>query len=184
MDVINMRCHDLKHQLDRFSGQLTRQEIESLREAMDFYDSNIKTGCEVLDVVLRASRMRCQKSGIQLTCLADGAALGFMDVRHLYSLFNNALDNAIEASEKLEDPEKRTISVTVARRGSQLDIQVTNYFSGPLPPPGETAKSDCARHGFGTMSMRYVAGQYGGSLTVRTEGDIYCLSIVLPIPLT
>lgn len=183
MDVINMRCHDLKHQLDNFAGQLTRQEIESLREAMEFYDSNIKTGSDVLDVVLHTCQMRCQKSGIELTCLADGAALGFMDAKHLYSLFNNALGNAIEAAEKLDEPGKRTISVTVARLGSHVDIQITNYFKGPLPSPGGTTKDDCGHHGFGTMSMRYVAEQYGGSLTVRTEEDVYCLHISIPTPL-
>ena len=56
MDMINLRCHDLRHQLDDYSDRLTEREIGSLREAMDFYDSNIKTGCEVLDVVLHPCR--------------------------------------------------------------------------------------------------------------------------------
>ena len=52
MDVINMKCHDLKHILDKIEGKLTGEEAASLREAIQFYDANIKTGNEVLDVVL------------------------------------------------------------------------------------------------------------------------------------
>lgn len=181
MDIINMRCHDLKHQLDNFSDHLTCQEIESLHEAMDFYDSNIKTGCEVLDVVLHSSLMRCKKNEIQLTCLADGTALNFMDVSHLYSLLNNALSNAIEAAAKLTEPGKRTISLKVACQNNVVTIEVTNYFNNSLPLPGGTSKEDQNRHGFGTMSMRYIVDQYGGNLTVHTERDIYCLCISIPI---
>lgn len=182
IDVINMRCHDLKHQLDDFSGRLTDRELEELRGAMDFYDSNIKTGSEVLDVVLRIAQLTCEKEHIQLSCLADGSSLGFMRTRHVYSLFNNALSNAIEAVRKLPDPEKRVISLFVERRGSSVEIEVTNYFDGVIAAPGGTTKADSHRHGFGTMSMRYVAEEYGGSCSVRTTRDIFTLNISIPVP--
>ena len=31
IDIINMRCHDLKHQLANFSGKLTKEEVKSLQ---------------------------------------------------------------------------------------------------------------------------------------------------------
>lgn len=182
MDVINMRCHDLRHQLDDFSGKLTDSEIESLRESMDFYDSNLKTGCEVLDVVLHTSKLTAKEYGIEITCLADGGALGFMRTRHLYSLFNNAIGNAIEAVKKLSDPEKRVISITVERQGGDVVIEVTNFYDGRLVTAGETTKKDRSHHGFGTMSMKYIAESYGGSISINTEGEIYCLKISVPLP--
>lgn len=182
MDVINMRCHDLRHQLDDFAGKLTDREIESLRESMDFYDSNLKTGCEVLDVVLHTSQLTAKEEGIEITCLADGALLGFMRTRHLYSLFNNAIGNAIEAVRKLPEPEKRIIGITVERQGGSVVIEVTNYFDGHPSAPGETTKNDRSHHGFGTMSMRYIAESYGGRLTVNTAGELYCLNITIPLP--
>lgn len=182
MDMINLRCHDLKHQLDDFSDKLTAREIESLRDAMDFYDSNIKTGCEVLDVVLHIHQPVCRAEGIELTCLADGACLSFVRTRHLYSLFNNAIGNAIEAVKKLDNSEMRTISVTVARQNDNAVIEVTNFFDGKPIEISGTSKADRSRHGFGTMSMRYIAESYGGQLRTQTEGQLYCLTISLPIP--
>ena len=83
IDIINMRCHDLKHQLEDFSGRLTDREIAELQEAMEIYDSNIRTGNEALDTVLYIHQLTCRKEGIILTCLADGNALSFMRTRHV-----------------------------------------------------------------------------------------------------
>ncbi len=182
MDVINMRCHDLRHQLDHFAGRLTDQEVEELRGAMDFYDANIRTGCEVLDVVLHTSQLTAKEDGIEITCMADGSCLNFMRTRHLYSLFSNALGNAMEAVKKLPDPDRRTIGISVEKRDGCAVIEVTNYFDGTLASEGGTTKKDRHRHGFGIMSMRYIAGSYGGHVQVHTGSGLYMLAITIPIP--
>ena len=181
IDIINMRCHDLKHQLADFSDRLTGREIAELQEAMEIYDANIKTGCEALDVVLYIHQLTCRKEGILLTCLADGELLSFMRTRHIYALFNNAIGNALEAVRQVEAPEQRVIGVTVARQDGRAEIEVTNYYR-PAPVKGGTSKADTAHHGFGTKSMRYIAEQYGGSLVAETGGGIYTLHISLPLP--
>ena len=180
IDLINMRCHDLRHQLDDFSGRLTEQEIAELGEAMDIYDANIRTGNEVIDVVLRLAQLTCGKEQIELSCIVDGGALSFMKTRHLYSLFNNAVSNAIEAVRKLEAREKRVIDVSVYRRNGMAEMEITNYFDGAAVHG--TSKADKPRHGFGTLSMRYVAEEYGGRFRTQIEGDIYTLCITIPIP--
>jgi len=185
IDVINMRCHDLKHQLDDFSGKLTYDEIETLRDAMDIYDRNIRTGSEVLDVVIYLNQLTCEKEGIELTCLADGKALSFMKTSHVYSLFNNAIVNAIEAVRKLKEPGKRVVSVTVTSDGGRVLIEVTNFFDGILTRDETfpaTTKKDRNHHGFGTMSMRYIAEQYHGTMSIQTQRDIFNLRVSIPIP--
>lgn len=185
IDVINTRCHDLKHQLDDFSGKLTKDEVELLRDAMDIYDRNIRTGSEVLDVVIYLSQLTCEKEGIELTCLADGAALAFMSTSHIYSLFNNAIGNALEAVCKLSEREKRVVSVSVVQWEGNVVIEVTNFFDGVCEETEGrlmTGKRDKGRHGFGTMSMRYIAAQYGGSMSIKTQRDIFNLRICIPIP--
>jgi sensor histidine kinase regulating citrate/malate metabolism len=159
---------------------LTEREVEELRGAMEFYDSNIKTGNEVLDVVLRLSQLTCEKEHIQLSCLADGSCLNFMRTRHVYSLFNNAIGNAIEAVRKLTDEDKRVISISVSKHGERAEIEITNYFDGRPVLAGDTSKEDRSHHGFGTMSMRYVVEEYGGNLSIQTQKDIFTLFISIP----
>ena len=186
IDIINMRCHDLKHQLEDFSGRLTDREIAELQEAMEIYDSNIRTGCEALDVVLYIHQLTCRKEGIILTCLADGEALSFMRTRHVYALFNNAIGNALEAVRKISTPEKRIIGLTVERGDGTVEIEATNYYEGELQLQGDsaprTSKSDSRHHGFGTMSMRYIVEQYHGSLLLEAHRGIFTLHASIPVP--
>ena len=178
IEVLNMHCHDLKRQLEDFSGKLTEEEIASLREAMEVYEGYLKTGNEALDVILYLAQLSCRKEGIELTCLADGAALSFMASRHIYSLFQNALGNAMEAVRKVEDAEKRVVSLTLQREGEEVIIELTNFFDGK--PLFTTSKQDKHHHGYGTLSMQYILKRYAGTMTVQTQGDIYSLTMRIP----
>lgn len=97
------------------------------------------------------------------------------------------LDNAVEAVEKLENPEKKIISMTVESRGGLLCIQTNNYFSGELTLENglpKTSKGDEQFHGFGVKSIRHVAEKYGGTVTVETDNDVFILLINIPQPLS
>lgn len=183
IDVINMKCHDLKHRLADLEGRLTAQEVADLQEAIQIYDHNIKTGCETLDVILCEKQLVCQKEGILMTCMADGESLSFMTASHIYSLFANAIDNAIEAVREVEEKDKRVISITVRPQRDGLEFSVTNYFAGERRVVGDlpvTTKADKNRHGFGVASMKYIAQQYGGALTAEAERDMFTLTVRFP----
>lgn len=183
MDVINMKCHDLKHMFTKLEGKLDNTEIEDLKSAIQFYDQTIKTGNEVLDVALCEKMMICGKNGIRLTCLADGSTLGFLTAAQIYSLFGNIIDNAIEAVKKLDDPEKKVISLTVCKIDDNIEIDAVNYFQGEfLYENGQltTSKDDSAKHGYGIKSIRYIAEQYGGSMSISTLKSQFMLKVIFP----
>ena len=183
MDVINMKCHDLKHILDRIEDKLTGEEAASLREAIQFYDANIKTGNEVLDVVLCEKAMTCQKSGISFSCMADGEKLDFLTPVQTYTLFGNIIDNAVEAVKPLP-LEERVISLSCREEGDVLVIEESNYFSGGLKLDHglpATSKGDSSRHGFGTKSIQYIAAQHGGTMDIRVADNMFFLTIRFPL---
>ncbi len=183
MEVINMKCHDLKHIIHRIEGKLTEEETDALREAIQFYDANIKTGNDILDIVLCEKAIVCRKKGIAFTCLADGPKFAFLSAVQTYSLFGNILDNAIEAVEKLAEPENKVITLTCHENDGQLEIEECNYFDGTIHYTDgnlSTLKDDSARHGYGTKSIRYVAEQYGGKLEIKVDGNMFFLSVLFP----
>ena len=120
-----------------------------------------------------------------MSCIADGAALDFMRPSDLYSLFGNALDNAMEAIKGLRDAQRRSISLIVRRRGQMVSIHAENYFDGKvnlvdgLP---QTTKGDHSAHGFGTRSMRMIVESYGGTLTYLAQDDVFHLNALIPCP--
>lgn len=182
MDYITMKCHDLKHQLANFEGRLTEEEIASLKEAIEMYDHSLKTGNEVLDVVLYEKTIQCADRGISLSCLADGKVLSFMGRTHLYALLNNALGNAMEAAGNVPEADKRIISMTVSQK-EDIVIEISNYFSVlPAIENGKllTTKKDKKHHGLGFKSMHYIVDLYGGNIYYEIEDDMFNLSIHFP----
>lgn len=183
IEIINMKSHDLRQQLSNISYKLTLQELESLKEAIEVYDTTVKTGSDILDVILYKKQLFCEKNGIRMSCMADGQCLSFISPTHLYSLLNNAIENALEAVQLVQNDKKRMISISIGKEHGVIGIHVTNYFNGDfivkdhLP---QTGKKDKNRHGFGIKSMRHIAEQYDGTVSFHTEDDIFYLHIYFP----
>ena len=183
MDAINMRCHDLKHMIDKLEGKLTDDEAAALREAIRFYDANINTGNEVLDVVLSEKAILCEKNNIRFSCMASGKPFGFLTAAQTYSLFGNIIDNAIEALQYVDDPELKVISLVCNEQDGCPVIEESNYYAGELifaDGIPTTRKQDAARHGFGVRSMRYIVEQYGGTLELKAVNNMFFLEIRFP----
>lgn len=184
IELINMKCHDIKRQLSAFQGKLTQEEISTLQDAIRIYDSNIKTGSEILDVIIYQKQLYCENNNIRLSCIADGGCLSHIAPSSLYALVSNGIENAIEAVNAIDDEEKRVISFTVRRIENNAVIEITNYFSAMPEFDGKnprTTKSDKIHHGYGLKSMRYITENLHGSLEIKTEEDIFYLTINIPV---
>jgi len=182
LDVINIKCHDLKHQISSLRSNFSEQTIQEIEESVMIYDSALKTGNEIIDVILFEKNVFCEKNGIQFVFMVDGAELDFIEKSDLFSFFTNMLNNAIEAVMKAQ-PEKRVISLTVKRVADMVVINEENYFSGQLKIKDEfpvTSKDDKLNHGFGLKSMKRFVAKYGGTLNFTTEGERFTLNITLP----
>ncbi len=182
IDYINTKCHDLKHILNKLEGKLNETEIEELKEAVNFYDSNIKTGNDILDVVLHEKNILAQKYQIKLSYMADGSKLDILSNAQLYSLFSNILDNAIQAV-KSYDVEKRIISLTVKSCDGLVEIEEYNYLETPLEMENGlplTAQNDKDKHGFGLKSVRYIVEERKGSMEVTVKNGTFNIRVTLP----
>ena len=181
IDTINIKYHDLKHKLRDMN--LPKEEVDSIKAAVRVYGSRFQTGNEALDVLLTENSLRCGEQGIQLTYTGNGADFSFMNVMDVYSLFGNALSNAVEAVQHVDDPEKKVIDILSERRGELINITVTNFFAGMLRiedgVPQTSKTEEQGFHGFGMRSMQLIAEKYGGHLQVRTDGDLLLLSVYL-----
>ena len=184
VEVINIRCHDLKHQLQAVGQSIPEQEKEQIRQAVKQYDTRVKTGNRALDVVLTMKRMICEGSDIEFSCLVNGALLDFMEEPDIYSLFGNLLDNAIEEARHF-DSEHRVISLSVGQEQQFVLIHEENFIQAmPQMVDGmpQTTKGDTDNHGFGIRSMQMIAEKYHGHLMIRIDKNVFRLDIMLPIP--
>ena len=181
MQLINLKCHDLKHQIRTLlAGQnLDETFVEEVQRTINIYDAHIRTGNEALDVLLTEKSLLCDVKKIQITVMIEGECLSFMETMDVNSFFGNATDNAIEYLLTV-DEDKRFIRITSTRHGSVFSVRVENYCEAELSfgknGLPKTTKKDKNYHGFGTQSVKAVAEKYGGSIAFSREDDLFVVS--------
>lgn len=187
IDIINIKCHDLKHQIRKLKNnqQIDVTFLNELEDAVDIYNSIAKTGNGALDVILTEKSLLCSKNDVILTYVTDGAKLSFMAESDIYSLFGNALDNAIESVLKIEEKEKRIIELTIYQVNEFLSISIKNSFQGKIDFDENgfpiTTKDDTMYHGYGVKSISLIAGKYEGNVSFRIKNEIFILNVLIPI---
>lgn len=90
-----------------------------------------------------------------------------------------ALDNAIEACEKSQNP---FINVHIGQQGKMISIVILNAAEQPINAVGDTlltTKEDKEAHGYGVKSMSQMAAQMHGMLTWSWEHQVFRLSVLL-----
>ena len=185
IELINMKCHDMRHQIREIGKNkfISQDAIDEIENTINLYDSTVKTGSEVLDTIRTAKSIICAQIGIALTCVADGKQLKFMKDEEVYSLFGNALDNAIEAVMKIESVEERVIGLNLRPVGEFISLNVYNSYVGELQFEDglpKTTKTDANNHGFGVKSIKYIVERYDGTLSVATDEKMFTLQILFP----
>lgn len=187
IDIINMKCHDLKHQISalaRTSDEAVRSEyVAEIQQAVSIYEADYHTGCEPLDYVLREKTLISNQHHVTFSCMADGKAISFLRPADIYALMGNALDNAL--NRVLQEPEEqRIISLQIKGVGDMVLLHLENRCSQPpefqdgLPV---TSQEDKAAHGFGMKSIRYLVEKYCGELSIQAREGKFCLDILFPV---
>ena len=186
INFINMKCHDLRKELRRLKDKktnLTDEDFCLLEESLNFYDSSIKTGNINIDALIQDKLIYCNSIGIEFTALVDGDAFKEIDSSDVYFLLVNIIDNAIEATENIEEKEHRVISLTASKKQGVLFIEETNYFNGELSFNSDgsikTTKANSKYHGYGTKSIAYIVKKYEGKVEYQVNNHIFKLKIVI-----
>ena len=186
-DVINMKYHDLKHQIAGLRAEMTEGErqkwIDSLEQELESYSPEMQTGNSVLDTLISGKMMNCRARDIKVTCVADGNILDFMHVADICTIFGNALDNAIENVSLIDDPEKRLIHISVSNKKNFVLIQINNYCESQIKIKNGypvTTKADKDNHGFGLKSIRYTVEKYHGTVKFEINKNWFELKILIP----
>lgn len=188
IDLINIKCHDLKHQVSNYAlqGGMDNAAVAEIKQMISIYDATVKTGNEVLDIIFTEKSLLCQSKKIRLTVMADCSELGFISDGELYALFGNILDNAIEASAQVQNEDNRCIDVNIRNTSGFISVMAENYYEREIRINDDgtpiTQKEDKDNHGFGFKSIVLIVKKYGGNVSFDTDDGIFRLNILLPIP--
>ncbi|MCR5397116.1 MAG: ATP-binding protein [Lachnospiraceae bacterium] len=184
MAVVNRNYHDIKHQIaavNAMTDEERRQEaLQRMEENIGIYDSVVHTENELLDTVLTEKRLACGRKKITMSCICEGKSMLFMDGLDLYTLLGNALDNAIEAAEKVPESE-RYISVLIQKKLGMTIVEIRNPIAAaPTIKDGNlfTTKKDKDSHGYGVNSMKEIVKKYDGIFEYKANDKTFVVRMI------
>lgn len=177
----DMKNHLLLLQAQAGNGHEVQKSIQKLQDQIQEYENYCHTGNEFLDIIIRDKAKLAQEKQIDFNAIVSFEDAAFIELLDISTIFGNALDNAIEASERLPE-DRRLITVRANRVRDMLVITVENNISSDMPVPERTAKKDSFMHGFGLPNIRKAVERYGGQCSVKAENEMFILKILIPIP--
>lgn len=177
--------HDVSNQLVALKGYFASgnavggmRHVDSLLQRVSDIEAVIDTGNIALDAVLSNKQTIAEHKGIVFEhhiCIAENLAVDPVD---LCVIFGNALDNAIEACERLETADKRIV-LDLRQEDSTLFCQLVNTALPSDTSSLATSKPDKDNHGFGFANLAASLEKYGGAPLVVWENGWFTLSFML-----
>lgn len=143
----------------------------------------IKSGNPVTDVILQEVKKQAEKREIQFHSDFYYPPESNVNAFDVSVILNNALQNALENTEKKGMP---YISILSYRRNNAYMIEISNSFTGDLQWDTEkelpvTSKRNMDGHGYGLANIRRVARKYSGDIDIVLKDGEFCLYIMLII---
>lgn len=182
---LQVKCHDLKHQIAAIRSRVDKEDFERyldrLEDSIIEYGTVVECGNETINIVLTEKNILCSARDVKFSYIIDGTLFDFMSEMEIYSLFGNALDNALEGCSKVEDPARRVISLKASTRGGMVVLHVENFFDEELTIVDgmPVTTKDGTGHGFGLRSIQQVAERYGGVASVQAEDHLFKLTVLM-----
>lgn len=177
--------HDINNQLTALSGYLDagdlaggRQYLAGISDHFKSASPAINTGNNALDAILSAKRALAENHGIRFTSKLRVQENLPIAPEDLCIIFGNALDNAIEACDRLPADAERAIALHLLQDAHTLTCIITNTAPSRRSASFVTSKTDKAQHGFGLNNIREALDKYGVTPEITWEDGRFTLAFV------
>lgn len=188
--INNLRSlkHDISNHLTIINGLLNTNQINSLNKYLDgllqeVYAANdfIMIDNEALCIILNNKKAVAIQKGIDFECSITTNMSKFSDIETC-SLFGNLLDNAIEATDKLED--HKYIDFKIYKNQTNFVIECTNPCKEvPVIKNNKivTTKDDKRIHGIGIKNIYDIVNKYNGQVNYLFTDKTCNVRICVPL---
>lgn len=172
--------HDLKNHLLLSDGNVLKSE--SIKK-LQLYEKYYNTGNDFLDIILADKIELAWKQKIKIECNVDFRAGDFLEPLDISTIFGNLLDNAIEATAKLNESEK-IIFFKIECREGLIIIVIKNHINPEQNIEKNilaTDKRNKQYHGFGIPNVKKVVHKYNGECSIDIHNNEFIVSIIIPV---
>ncbi|MEG2053685.1 MAG: ATP-binding protein, partial [Oscillospiraceae bacterium] len=168
--------HDLNNQLSVIDAMVKEKNFDEvsvyvtkLIGAAKSLKNFANSGNINIDSILNFKLSQAEQENIKVTLLLEIPEKLSVCPVDVCSVLGNLLDNAICATCKLEE-EQRRIDISVRFDKGRLIVQVDNSFNGQVFYNGEkiiSSNKDKSCHGFGLLSVKNIVEKYNGLIDIE-----------------
>lgn len=186
-ETMNIMAHDYKNNILTISNMSDSNEVKEYIDNMvgeiAKYNRIAKTQNRLLDVILSKYTDICNDKGIKFETDIMTDNLGFINSYDISSLFNNILDNAVEAA-SLSSNKYINLEITNSLNSYHRVIATNSCDNEPHNEKGKliTTKKNKDAHGFGTKSIRKIVNKYDGELQWEYNNELRQFKLIIIFP--
>ena len=186
-ETMNVMAHDYKNHMIAISSMSNQAEIKNYIDNMlgeiTKYNQIGKTKNKFLDIILSKYMDICNSKRIEFETHILNDNLNFINDFDLSTLFNNILDNAVEAASKST---VKFINLEIVN-SLTFHHKITVINSSDIEPTGKngdliTTKKNKSIHGFGTKSIRKTIKKYHGEMEWEYDKGLKQFKLVILFP--
>lgn len=178
--------HDYNHHISCIYGLLEMNELDELKKYLKklVFDMEEVNSIAIVDnpsisALLNFKLTFAKEKNIKLAINVNIPRYLNIDSKDISVILGNAIDNAIEACQSLED---KLISVYIYMDKEYLIIKIANTMkekSVKINEMYKTTKQLSKEHGFGIENIKYVVNKYDGLLKIEEENNMFKLNIAI-----
>lgn len=175
--------HDFKNHLLILKSEIQNDQkidyIDTIEKSFSFYENRYDTENIYLNIILNEKVLLAQEKNILFDIQMTYTSFQNFTPEDICSLFGNAIDNAIEACEKIPIENRRFIKIRICRKGNFILIVFSNS-SPNLTLDINTKKRDTLLHGHGLNNIRKCIFKYNGTMQITNSNNVFNLFILIP----
>lgn len=181
--------HDYKNHMICVQSLIEAKEYAEATEYLEgitlhktILSRGFSSGNSIADVLLSDKSEWAEKAGVEIQF--EGVICENIPPADLCTILSNAIDNAIEACEKIQSDEQKIISVKCSYIKRIQFIDITNPVDKDVKITNnvvETSKSDKNIHGIGLYNIRRTVMKYDGEFEISCKDKTFAMSIAFKV---
>ena len=177
--------HDLKHVLISVNTLMNKKKYKEAKEFISGYVKDVETTSvtrystiPLLDAIIEYYKIICKEKGIKFNCKINNVEDALkVDIYEIVIFISNCLENAVNATSKLE--ENKYIKFTFLNNDGRLVLQIENSYNGEILYDVNNAPTNPEEgHGFGTYSNKWFAQRNKLSLDYKITEDTFKINVL------
>lgn len=180
--------HDIDHQMSGLRGYLQAgdaagglQHLDAMTNRLTAITPDFDTGNIALDAILSTKKTLAEAQGIAFSAKLNIEEHLPIAPEDICTIFGNALDNAIEACQRLDDSQPKNIDVSMVQIDTTLLCKIINSAPEQTTSGLSTTKQDKDNHGFGIANLTESLAKYDSAPEIDWEQGQFILRFILPL---